>query len=139
MKKGSYSVEAALIMPAVVLIIIAFLWFGFYMRDAIVTEVYSRSLLIDWESSVERKQSELKDVLCEALWCSDIVCFGIYEQSDKVRVSYTIKPKLNLIRIPIDSTVVVVKTEEPHKKIKRWKVWIDEAKELFLTEDENGS
>ena len=126
-------------MPGVVLIIIVFLWFGFYMRDAIVTEVYSRSLLIDWESSVEREQAELKAVLCEALWCSDIVCFGIYEQPDKVRVSYTIKPKLNLIRFPIDSTVTVLKAEKSHKKIKRWKVWIDEAKELFLTEGENGS
>lgn len=136
MRDGSYSIEASIIMPIVLLITITFLMIGFYIRDIIFVDAYARSMLTDYEDNgeelVEYSDSTMR--VQECMWCSEVENFRLYENSDMIKVEYKLKPKLRYMRLSVNNVISVRKKEKTSEKIYRWRNITDTVKNLFLTE-----
>ena len=137
MKEGSYSIEAALIMPIAILLMLMFLMFGFYIRDVVFLEAYGRNLLLEMvDDTVEIEDKDHTQELQNCLWCADIGYFRLFEGKKKIEVKYKISPRINFVNIRIENTLSVERKEKTAEKLRKWEVIIDTARNLLITEDE---
>ena len=137
MKDGSYSIEAALIMPIAILLMLMFLVLGFYIRDIVFTEAYGRNLLLEMaDDTVERKNRDYRQELQSCLWCADVGYFRVFEGKKKIEVEYKISSVINFVNIRIENILSVERKEKTAEKLRKWKVITDTARNLLITEDE---
>ena len=137
MKDGSYSVEAAIIMPVVIIIMLAFLFFGFYLRDIVFTEAFARNLIL----AAADDTGETADIsvtageLQSALWCAKVRQLSVSDGKNKTVVKYKMTAGFDFLDIPVENTLSKEKSVKTAEKILQWKVLTDMAKDLFTTED----
>lgn len=130
MTDGSYSVEAAIIMPAVILITIEFLLLGFYMHDVVFAEAYGRNILaIQKNGSIDNGRLQME--LQESMWYSYVREFDIYENGDKSVIQYKIVSKSDFFKLSTENRIAVKNEENISGKIQKWKIYIDTIKGLF--------
>lgn len=135
MKDGSYSVEAALIMPVVIFIMLGFIMFGFSVRDIVFTDAYGRNLLLEVSDDIQGTETkDFKESLRECLWCSDVKHFDFIESKTGVTIRYGLSSRV--IKLRTENTINVIKKEKTAEKLRRWKVITDAAKDLIITEGE---
>lgn len=137
MKDGSYSIEAAFIMPVVIVLMVIFLLLGFYIRDIVFTEAYARNLLLEMaDNSIERKNRDYVRELQNCLWCAEVDSFGIFEKKEKIEIKYKLLSRINFINMRTDKKLSVERKEKTAEKLRKWKVITDTAKGLLITEGE---
>lgn len=137
MKDGSYSVEAAFVMPVVIVLMLIFLMLGFYMRDVVFTEAYARNLLLEMaDDTAERKNKDYVNELKGCLWCAKVDGFSILEAKGKIEVKYKLLSGIIFIKIRIDKTLSIEPKEKTAEKLRKWRVITDTAKGLLVTEGE---
>lgn len=137
MKDGSYSIEAALIMPIAILLMLMFLVLGFYIRDIVFTEAYGRNLLLEMaDDTVEIENRDYIQELKSCLWCANIGYFSFFEGEKKIEVEYKILPVINFLNIRIENALSIERKEKTAEKLRKWKVITDTARDLLITEDE---
>lgn len=135
MKDGSYSVEAALIMPVVIFIMLGFIMLGFSVRDIVFAEAYGRNLLLEVsDDTQETEKKNFKESLKECLWCSDVRYFDYVEGKTGATIRYGILSRV--IKLPIENTLSIAKKEKTAEKLRRWNVIADATKKLIITEGE---
>lgn len=136
MKDGSYSIEAAFIMPIAILLVIVFSLLGFFIRDVVFMEAYGRNLLFEMaDETVEGENTASLEGLQGSLWYAEVGQFDISEEKGRVNVRYELLPRMNFINIRIEKTLSLDKKEKTAEKIRKWRVITDTAKGLFITED----
>ncbi len=137
MKDGNYSVEAALIMPVAILLMIMFLMLGFYIRDVVFSEAYGRNLLLEMaDDTIKIENKDYMQELQNCLWCADVENFSVFEGKKKIEVKYKISSRLNFVNMRIDKTLSFERKEKTAEKLRKWKVITDTARNLLITEDE---
>jgi len=99
MNKGSFSVEAAIVMPMILFIILSVTFFGFYLRDIIVIESAGRAFLMESRddelvssgSEVEKRRQLINDVL----WWGELTDFKVKDKARQIALlqkSFTFLP-----------------------------------------------
>lgn len=136
MKDGSYSVEAAIIMPVVIIIMLVFLLFGFYLRDIVFTEAFARNIiLVALDDTDESDISMMAGELQGALWCARVRQFSVLDGKNKTVIRYKLTSGFKFLDMPIENTLSSEKEEKTAEKLRGWKVLTDMAKDFIAAGD----
>lgn len=134
MKDGSYSIEAAIIMPLVTVIILVFILFGFYLRDIVFVEALARNIILEAADDTDKAEISvtLEDVQT-GLWCAKVRQFSVLDEKKKTEVRYELASDFKFLDIPIEKMLRSEKKEKSAVKLRRWKVITDMAKDYIKT------
>jgi len=139
MEDGSFSVEASMIMPIVVFVILSVIFFGFYLKDIILVETTGRSLLIEAsgysvceEADISARAINLKWLLEECLWWAELKQFELSGESAD-SVNYMINANLFGVNVSSDNRIEAVDYFGVTDKLRLWKSITEEAEELFFS------
>jgi len=136
MKDGSYSVEAAIIMPVAIMVMLMFLLLGFYLRDIVFTEAFARNIiLVAADDMSETDINVTAGELQAALWCAKVRQFSILDEKNKTVVRYKLTSGFKFLDIAIENTLSSEKEEKTAKKLKKWKVLTEMAKDFITVGD----
>ncbi|MBQ9766315.1 MAG: hypothetical protein IJW18_08965 [Lachnospiraceae bacterium] len=139
MENGSFSIEAAVIIPLVVWATLSFMFFSFVLRDVALVESVAFVLfeetkqnkecaLLEETAEFEEAVLSKKQLLSEALWWGKLVRFEEINDGD---ILYEISADLFLANISISDVIPAKEEFNISEKIRFWKVVTDEAKALF--------
>lgn len=132
MKDGSYSIEAAIIMPLVTVIMLLFILFGFYLRDIVFMEALARNIILEAADDTGKAENDVttEDVQT-GLWCAKVRQFTVLDGKKKTEVRYKLNSAFKFLDIPIDKVLKSEKKEKAAEKIRKWKVITDMAKDYI--------
>lgn len=141
MSEGSYSVEAALLMPVIICTVLAVILYGFYIRDIVFMETAGRAVLEKYDNKAviltetaghSFDDSELRQAFEEGLLYSKIRYFYISEKKREISLCYGINTNILGLNFKKKGLITKTLTESAPEKLQCWRSWIEEAKELLL-------
>jgi len=141
MEEGSFSVEAAVVVPVVIDLIFSVLFFGFYLRDIMLIETSARAMLMDisyHEAGGEMiidKAEETGRLLGECLWWARLEAFIMYPEDNYIE--YTISANIFGYKAVTQNRVFGEEEFNTKDKLWFWKSITEEAEELFFTGGSN--
>lgn len=135
MKEGSFSVEAALVTPVIVFVVLSLIFFGFYLRDIILIETTGRSLLIeayDYSEAADilERGNYIKELLNECLWWAELKNFELSEGADYI--NYIMSANIFGINVSTENSIMATEYFNAKDKLRLWKSITDEARALFF-------
>lgn len=138
MEEGSFSIEAAVVIPVIIFSMLSILFLGFYIRDIILVETASRAMLVETVAGNIVNigtQNDKVELVKECLWWAELDEFVM---SDKMEhINYTVSANIFGFAVSTNNTVGASKHFNVKDKLRLWKSITDEAKELFFTGGSN--
>lgn len=136
MEEGSFSVEAAMVMPVVIFAVLSLIFYGFYMRDIVLVEAVGRAFLTDdyvlGSGIVDSTDAEDKGALLnECLWWGTLTKWEHPENSDYVE--YEVSANIFGFTAVADNVIEAADYFETADRLRLWKSITEEAEELFFT------
>lgn len=90
--RGSYTVEAALIIPIVMIIVITTIYYSFYLHDSLVMKTFSYSFVLDLNNYQNKSEAELAELAKKLMDEKTIICKNIEAKvklyNDGMNISY---------------------------------------------------
>ena len=136
MRDGSYSIEAAIIMPVVIITMLVFLLFGFYLRDIVFAEAFARNIILEAKDDTGKADiSVTAGELQTRLWCAKVRQFSVLDGEKKIEVRYKQSSGFKFLNISVENMLSSEKEEKVAEKLRKWKVVTDMAKDFIMMGD----
>ncbi len=135
MEEGSFSVEAAIVMPVVIFVVLSLIFYGFFLRDIVLIETTGRALLTEesvFGSGIRDKldAAGTGELLSECLWWGTLTKWEYVE--DRGCIKYEIIANIFGFIVTTDNVIKSADYFETADRLRFWKSITEEAGELFF-------
>ncbi len=137
MEEGSFSVEAALIMPIIIFTVLSLIFYGFFLRDIVLAETVGRAFLIEESNfsgcyvSDDTGIYERGTLLNECLWWGTLTKWE-WEESRSC-IKYELKANIFGFVLAADNIINSTDYVDTADRLRLWKSITEEAGKLFFT------
>ena len=136
MVKGSFSVEAAMIMPIIIFTVLSLIFYGFFLRDVMLIETTGRAFLAEESVFGCGIRADMADGVCtgellnECLWWGVLTRWNYIE--DKDCIEYEVSANIFGFTAMADNVIKSADYFETADRLRFWKSITEEAEELFF-------
>jgi len=136
MEEGSFSVEAAVVMPVVIFAVLSFIFYGFFLRDIVLIETTGRAFLTEesvFGSGIRTNNDAIGvgELLNECLWWGTLTRWE-YAEHDNC-IEYEAGANIFGFTVAAGNVIKAADYFETADRLRLWKGITEEAKELIFT------
>ena len=125
--RGSHTLEAAILLPLVFYILIAFMYTTFFIHDLIMIEVYTHEIIINEQELLDCNAIILKDITYQSKVVDEEISITI-----KANINIPFKIVKNLTGINDELTIRKSRSVQKNTSfVRKWSVYINTGKRLI--------